>query len=81
MIVCSNPSDIISEEEANIGKLPKCQVGDMSTNEEQKLKCVRDLVRQCWYVKLENVSIEWKWQIKLVWVDGTCRKTGGQNMD
>lgn len=47
MIVCSNPSDIISEEEANIGKLPKCRVGDMSTNEEQKLKCVRDLVRHC----------------------------------
>lgn len=44
-IVCSNPWNIIREEETNIGNLPKHQAGNRSSNKEQKLKCVGDLVK------------------------------------
>lgn len=55
MIAYSNPSTIIKEEKTNIGKLPKYQVGIMSTNENQKLKCVGQLGRHCCYDKLGTV--------------------------
>ena len=45
MIVSSNPSNIIKEEETNIGIMRKYQGGNMSTNENQKLKYMGDLER------------------------------------